>query len=86
MLAVLWDLPENLNRLFDFNQQVIRNNKSEKKTDNRISWFLNGFGIMVLSIFVFLVTNVPVLRVFSILGLAFSFIIFVTQIVISMVK
>ncbi|MBE0433753.1 AarF/ABC1/UbiB kinase family protein [candidate division WOR-3 bacterium] len=86
MLEILWDLPENLNRLFDFNQQVKRNNKPEKKIDKRISWFLSGFGIMTLSIFVFLVTNLPILKIFSILGLVFSFIIFVIQIVISVMK
>jgi hypothetical protein len=45
-----------------------------------------GFGIMALSIFVFLVTNLPVLKILSILGLVFSFIIFITQIVISVMK
>lgn len=86
MIAILRDLPENLNRLIDFNRQIVQNNKVEKKSYNNINWFLSGFGIMALSIFVFLVTNLPILKVLSILGLVFSFIIFVTQIVISMMK
>jgi len=86
MLAILRDLPENLNRLFDFNHQITQINKSEKKTNNQINWFLGGFGIMILSIFVFLVTNLPFLKILSILGLVFSFIIFVAQIVVSIMK
>ena len=31
MIAILRDLPENLNRLIDFNRQIVQNNKVEKK-------------------------------------------------------
>lgn len=84
MIELLLNLPENINRLLDYNQRLHHLDKVEKKTDNRINWLLGGFGIMALSIFLFFVSNLPILKVLSILGLLFSFLVFITQIFLGM--
>uniref|UniRef100_A0A7C4X8N7 AarF/ABC1/UbiB kinase family protein n=1 Tax=candidate division WOR-3 bacterium TaxID=2052148 RepID=A0A7C4X8N7_UNCW3 len=80
MLAVLFELPENLNRFFELNHRGPTFIKTEEKRDTRIYWLSGGFGIMILSIFIFLVSNLPLFKVLSILGLLFSFMIFISQI------
>lgn len=86
MIEIMMDLPENLNRLFDHNRYILQSSRPEQKTDKQLAVLLSGFGIMVLSIFVFLVSNLPIFKFLSILGIIFSFITFVAQIFLGMLR
>ncbi|MEO0141952.1 MAG: AarF/ABC1/UbiB kinase family protein [candidate division WOR-3 bacterium] len=80
MFSVLLDLPENINRLFEISQSINQIKRVEENKDKRIYWLLSGFGIMLLSIFTFNVSAHPILKILSSLGILFSFLIFVGQI------
>jgi len=86
MLTILQDLPENLERFFDYQRQLPPVEETNNNLDNRIYWFLSGFGIMAISIFVFLVASLPLLKILAIFGLVFSGIIFIGQMVVSVIK
>jgi len=86
VIMIFKDLPENLNNLFMSRRTPIQINRTEKEQDNPLHLLLSGFGIMAISIFIFFITNLPILRFFAILGLIFSFAIFVIQIFITLLR
>jgi len=82
MLATLFELPDNINNLFETIQNM---NKKDinKKTDRHIYWYMSGFGIMVISMFIIMIINHPVAKILGIIGIGFAFLIFVLQLIYS---
>jgi len=83
MMTTIYELPENINSLFETIKNIDRKEEN-KKPDRHLYWYLSGFGIMLLSMFIIVVINHPLARIFGIVGIIFSFLIFFFQFIYSL--
>uniref|UniRef100_A0A7V0Z7F7 ABC1 atypical kinase-like domain-containing protein n=1 Tax=candidate division WOR-3 bacterium TaxID=2052148 RepID=A0A7V0Z7F7_UNCW3 len=83
MMTTIYELPENINSLFETIKNIDREEEN-KKPDRHLYWYLSGFGIMLLSMFIIVVINHPLARIFGITGIIFAFLIFLLQFIYSL--
>lgn len=85
MLNTLFELPENINNLFETIKRINEEEK-KKKPEKVFYWYLSGFGIMFISMFIMLIFNHPLAKIFGITGIIISFLIFILQLLYSFIS
>ncbi len=83
MLTILVEMPQRLNKFFESRTQPTQEHKPEKEKPSRLYWYLNGFGILTISIFLYFIAPLPILKFLALFGIFIAFIIFLIQIFIS---
>jgi|UniRef100_A0A7V3VUH0 ubiquinone biosynthesis protein len=83
MMATIYELPENINFFFETIRNMDRKDMN-KKPDRHLYWYLSGFGIMLLSMFIIVVINHPLAKVLGGSGIIFAFLIFLLQFIYSL--
>ncbi|MGB9721479.1 MAG: ABC1 kinase family protein [bacterium] len=78
MIDTIFELPDNINNLFETLKRIDKK-ENDKKPDGYLCWYLSGFGIMFISMFIILVLNHPVAKIIGICGIIISFLMFITQ-------
>ncbi|MCX7994296.1 MAG: AarF/ABC1/UbiB kinase family protein [candidate division WOR-3 bacterium] len=78
MLRTLFELPENINNLFETIKRFDKK-EEDKKSEKYLSWYLSGFGIMFVAVFLIMMFNHPAIKVLGIAGIIFSLLIFIFQ-------
>uniref|UniRef100_A0A7C6ENG3 ABC1 atypical kinase-like domain-containing protein n=1 Tax=candidate division WOR-3 bacterium TaxID=2052148 RepID=A0A7C6ENG3_UNCW3 len=85
MMDTIFDLPDNINNLFETLKRIDKK-EDNKKPDGYLHWYISGFGIMFISMFIILVVNNPVVKIIGICGIVISFLIFITQLIHSFIS
>lgn len=78
MINTILDLPENINTLFDTVKRIDKKEEIQK-SEKYLYWYLSGFGILFTSALLILLIDHPLIKVLSIAGIIFSFLVFVIQ-------
>lgn len=85
MINTIFELPENINNLFETIKRIDKEEKT-KKPERYLHWYLSGFGIMFISMFMIILINHPVAKIIGIAGIIISFFIFIIQLLHSFIS
>ncbi|MEO0127400.1 MAG: AarF/ABC1/UbiB kinase family protein [candidate division WOR-3 bacterium] len=85
MINAIFDLPENINNLFETIKRIDKK-ENDKKPERYLHWYLSGFGIMFISMFIIMVINHPVAKIAGIAGIVVAFLIFMIQLLNSFIS